>query len=175
MASGFPMKSESQFIFLGLMPCISTKWLLLSSQAYQNKSHNLYIWYEKTCFCPMRTTKQQISAFVLRCLDSIIPLASVAEQVGLNLTWSKISEDRFSHDEAHMVYIFRLCILITKDWNAFDLDLCPSRSDTVLFAVVLYEPRLEKTCLQGLRPGETQTGLLGFRSQLESWIFGYSK
>ena len=34
---------------------------------------------------------------------------------------------------------------------------------------LLYEPRHdEKTCLQGLRPGKTQTGLLSYRDQLES-------
>ena len=38
-----------------------------------------------------------------------------------------------------------------------------------------YEPRHEKTCLRGLRPGKTQTGLLSFRSSLESWNFGDSK
>ena len=27
-----------------------------------------------------------------------------------------------------------------------------------------YEPRHEKTCLQGLRPGKTQTGLLSYKS-----------
>ena len=55
-----------------------------------------------------------ISAFVVRCLDSIIPLvstseisslylASVAEQAGLSLPRSKTPEDRFSRDEAHIV------------------------------------------------------------------------
>ena len=55
-----------------------------------------------------------ISTFVVRCLDSIIcilalskvsrfQLASVAEQAGLNLTWSKISEDAFLRDVAHIV------------------------------------------------------------------------
>ena len=29
-------------------------------------------------------------------------LVSVAEQAGLNLTWSKISEDTFSRDVAHL-------------------------------------------------------------------------
>ena len=29
-------------------------------------------------------------------------LASVAEQTSLSLTWSQISEDRFSHDVAHI-------------------------------------------------------------------------
>ena len=53
-----------------------------------------------------------ISAFVVRCLHSIIPilhiseisslqLASVTEQASLFLTWSQIPEDWFSHDEAH--------------------------------------------------------------------------
>ena len=55
-----------------------------------------------------------ISAFVVRCLDSIISLdsiaeisrlmlASVAEQAGLSLTWSETPEDTFSHDEAHTI------------------------------------------------------------------------
>ena len=52
-----------------------------------------------------------ISAFVVRCLDSVMSLvsvtkisslmlASVAEQASLSLTWSEILEDTFSHDEA---------------------------------------------------------------------------
>ena len=54
-----------------------------------------------------------ISAFVVRCLDSVMSLvsvtkisnlrlASVAEQAGLSLTWSETPKDTFSHDEAHM-------------------------------------------------------------------------
>ena len=54
-----------------------------------------------------------ISTFVIRCSDSMIcmlaiskvsrfQLVSVAEQAGLNLTWSKISEDIFSCDVAHI-------------------------------------------------------------------------
>ena len=77
--------------------------------------------HDKTCLCHMRTTKMQmslhirglISAFVVRCLDSIIPLvsiskissvylASVAAQAGLSLSWSETPEDRFSHDEANL-------------------------------------------------------------------------
>ena len=53
-----------------------------------------------------------VSAFV-RCLDSVMSLvpvtkisslllASVAEQASLSLTWSETSEDKFSHDEAHI-------------------------------------------------------------------------
>ena len=57
-----------------------------------------------------------ISAFVVRCLDSIVPilakskisrlyLISVGEQAGLSLTWSQTPEDTFSHDEAD-IYLF---------------------------------------------------------------------
>ena len=50
-----------------------------------------------------------------------------------------------------------------------------------IFSFLLYifldthEPHHEKTCLWGFRPGKTQTGLLGFRSLLVSWNFGFSK
>ena len=54
-----------------------------------------------------------ITTLVVRCLDSMICilaiakvsrlyLVSVAEQAGLSLTWSKIPEDTFSRDMAHM-------------------------------------------------------------------------
>ena len=54
-----------------------------------------------------------ISAFVVRCLDSIISLDSIAEtsrlylasvgaQAGLYLAWSEIPEDTFYRVEAHM-------------------------------------------------------------------------
>ena len=54
-----------------------------------------------------------ISAFVVRCLDSVMSLvsvtkisslmlASVAEQASLSLTWSETPEDTFSHNEAHL-------------------------------------------------------------------------
>ena len=56
-----------------------------------------------------------ISAFVVRCLDSVMSLvsvtklsslvlASVAEQAGLSLTWSETPEDTFSHDEAQIYF-----------------------------------------------------------------------
>ena len=68
--------------------------------------------HEKTCLCHIRTTKARISlrslisAFIVRCLDSIIPLfaiskisrlqlASVAEQAGLSLTWSQTPKTGF--------------------------------------------------------------------------------
>ena len=34
--------------------------------------------------------------------------------------------------------------------------------------MLLLEPRHEKTCLRGFRPGKTQTSLLSHRDQLES-------
>ena len=55
-----------------------------------------------------------ISAFVVRCLDSVMSivsvtklssllLASVAEQASLNPTWSETPENMFSHDEAQLL------------------------------------------------------------------------
>ena len=35
------------------------------------------------------------------------------------------------------------------------------------------EPRHEKTCLRGLQPGSTQTGVRSQRSKVEAWSFGY--
>ena len=68
----------------------------------------------KRVLCHMRTTKVQISVFVVRCLDSVMALvsvtnisslipASVAELTSLSLTWSETPEDTFSHDEAQML------------------------------------------------------------------------
>ena len=83
----------------------------------------------KRVLCHMRTyanikgadqpahPRSLISAFVVRCLDSVmslvsvikissIILASVAEQASLSLTWSETPEDTFSHDEVH-IYVHR--------------------------------------------------------------------
>ena len=78
----------------------------------------------KRVLCHMRTTKAQISlrirarslisAFVVRCLDSVMPLvfvikisclllASVAEQASLSLPWSETPEDTFSHGAATLI------------------------------------------------------------------------
>ena len=56
-----------------------------------------------------------ISAFVVRCLDSVMALvsvtkisspmlASVAEQASFSLTWSETPKDTFSHDEAQLYF-----------------------------------------------------------------------
>ena len=56
--------------------------------------------------------RRLISAFVVRCLDSVMSLVSVtklsslllafvAEQASLSLTWSETPEDTFSHGVAH--------------------------------------------------------------------------
>ena len=68
-----------------------------------------------------------ISAFVVRCLDSIKPivakskisrlhLVSVAAQTGLRLTWSETPEDRFSRDEAHMFFFFFFFFIILSHY-----------------------------------------------------------
>ena len=78
--------------------------------------------HEKTCLTSYANNKgadqparprSLISAFVVRCLDSVMSLvsvtkfsslmlASVAEQASLSLTWSETPEDTFSYDEAHL-------------------------------------------------------------------------
>ena len=68
-----------------------------------------------------------ISAFVVCCVNSTIPLvsiteisslylASVAVQAGLSLTWLEIPEDRFSRDWAHCIYS------ISKEWNIWKVE-----------------------------------------------------
>ena len=72
-----------------------------------------------------------ISAFVVRCLDSVMSLvsvtkisslllASVAEQASLSLTWSETPEDTFSHDGAHIFSFYYQAIYIITihiKWN----------------------------------------------------------
>ena len=64
-----------------------------------------------------------ISIFVIRCLDSIIPLvsifkisslqlASLAEQTGLSLYLVANPEDRFSRDEAQMFFSKHVYLLL---------------------------------------------------------------
>ena len=56
-----------------------------------------------------------IVAFVVHCLDSVMPLvsvtkisslilASVAEQASLSLIWLETPKDTFSYDEAHIIH-----------------------------------------------------------------------
>ena len=70
-----------------------------------------------------------ISAFVVRCLDSVMALvsvtkisslmlASVAEQVILSLTWSATPEDTFSHDEAQYITIHFVSVLHLHAYTA---------------------------------------------------------
>ena len=80
---------------------------------------------EKTCLMSYANNKgadqpahprSLISAFIVRCLDSVMSLvsvteisslmlASVAEQASLSLTWSETPEDTFSHDAAQMFVV----------------------------------------------------------------------
>ena len=76
----------------------------------------------------MRKTKVQISTFVVRCLDSMICILalskvsrfyqlSIAEQAGLNLTWSKFPEDTFSRDVVHMIWEINTNKIIFSDFS----------------------------------------------------------
>ena len=88
--------------------------------------------HEKTCLLSYANNKgadqpalprSLISAFVVRCLDSLMSLdsvtkissfmlASVAEQASLSLIWSETPEDMFSHDKAHLNLGIQLTLCI---------------------------------------------------------------
>ena len=89
-----------------------------------------------------------ISAFVVRCLDSIIYLdsiaeisrlwlASVAAQAGMCLAWSETPEYTFCHVVAHKEM---------EEANDISGWLCTIKG-------LLYEPRHEKTCLREFPTG----------------------
>ena len=90
-----------------------------------------------------------ISTFVVHYLDSIIPLiataiisrlslVSGAEQACLSLTWSETPKTCFI---VTWLKLYLVCYVPNQN-------ICHETS----------EPRHEKTCLQGFRPGLTQTG-----------------
>ena len=55
-----------------------------------------------------------ISAFVVRCLDSIIPLVSIFYIGRCESTLVANPEDRFSHDEAQL-YLFSIYRIVLTD------------------------------------------------------------
>ena len=111
------LKYNKYFIYCCL---VDTSSLANSNKCTGNDFHMSQV-MRKRVLCHMRTTKAQISlisAFVVHSSDSIISLVSrseisrfylvsVAEQVGLNVTWSQTLEDTFSLDGVH------ICITLT--------------------------------------------------------------
>ena len=90
----------------------------------------------------------------------------VAEQASLSLTWSETPEDTFSHDEAQIVYISYFDFMLSMEL-IYALVHNYNKTDNLAiyschFRTISYEPRHEKTCLQGVRLGDTQTGLLSW-------------
>ena len=81
------------------------------ARSFENKPSAIYKQQRRRLAC---TSAQSDQHLCFRCLDSIcilaiskvsrFLLASVAEQAGLNLTWSKIPEDTFLHDMAHLIF-----------------------------------------------------------------------
>ena len=101
--------------------------------------------HEKTCLMSYANNKgadqpahprSLISAFVVRCLDSVMSLVSVtkisslmlafvAEHASLSLTWSETPEDTVSHDEAHRYLLCETasdldlhCLSISSLWDS---------------------------------------------------------
>ena len=74
-------------------------------------------------------SRSLISAFVVRCLDSVmslvsvtkisnVMLASVTKQAVLSLTWLETPEDTFSHDGAHILLQAELIVIqVLCKWN----------------------------------------------------------
>ena len=112
------LKISWHFVVCGLeVTCLIDKcWV--QTYAYYEPSH------EKTGLLPYANCKDAdqykhpgslINIFVVHYLDSIIPSVAMSKistvllvlwlrkQVGLSLTWSKCSEDRFSHDMAQLL------------------------------------------------------------------------
>ena len=113
-----------------------------------------------------------MSAFVVRCLDSIIPLlaiakisrlqlVSVAAQAGLCLTWLQTPEDRFSHDKA-------LIIPTSSKRDGLPNSSCSS------FCTTIYKSRLRtKPTKWHVHPVKTQISLglhpVWSESSLSAW------
>ena len=100
-------------------------------------------------------------------LDSMIPilaqskisrlqLVSVAEQAGLCLPWSQTPKTGFLMTGLIYDWVF---VKALKSIPLYEYLSYSSEQRLTLF-----EPRHEKTCLRGLRPGKTQTGLRSQRS-----------
>ena len=102
-----------------------------------------------------------ISAFVVRCPDSVMSLisvtnisnlmlASVAEQASLSQTWSETPEDTFSYDEAQMyVSSYLIYYMVILDSNRNSLEM-----------VCQFPPvkgRLDPNCLACLYQWEQET------------------
>ena len=84
---------------------------IIWTRSYENVS---YAYANNTGADQLAYWRSLINTFVFRCFDSMICilaiskvsrsyLASEAEQSGLNVTWSKIAEDTFSRNVAHMI------------------------------------------------------------------------
>ena len=85
----------------------STIWMITATfqvpeiLGYAKKCHKIEPHHEKTCLCHMRTTETQInlrihtviSVFV-HCLDSILPLVSISDQISYPLSVLELSGER---------------------------------------------------------------------------------
>ena len=129
-----------------------------------------------------------ISAFIVRCLDSIFPLVSMSKISSLYLAsvavhrsvWSESSlcaqwvakDPSFLHADSEdsdqtwwmprLIWVFdgrTLTLLVLSCCGSYGLVLC---SMSFCSCPSAFEPHHEKTCHRGLRPGKTQTGLLSW-------------
>ena len=118
-------------------------------------------------------TRRLISAFVVRCLVSIIPLvsiteisshylASVAAQAGLSLPWSQTPKTGFLVARLKFISLWGIALVCSGRATLITRE---RTNKPRLYR--RYEPRHEKTCLRGFRSGKTQSGLRSQRSYLK--------
>ena len=86
---------------------------------------------------------------------SLAPLTACA----VKICHDGMLEDTNSLDEAHIKHI----VVQKKLTSTFQ-----HKEFVVILFHASTEPRHEKTCLRGFRPGKTRTGLLGYRDKIES-------
>ena len=163
-----PLDRQHYAISCWLCWCCITKWAM--------SWENLFIPYanNKDTDPPVHLSRM-ISTFVVCCPGSIsvvsiseisrLQLASVLEQAGLSLTWSKNPKTCF------LVTRFKLYNVEKWLWSVISL-LGAQHFTENHFSDMSHVMR--KSVFGGPQPRKTKTSLLSYRSWLESWNFGCS-
>ena len=135
----------------------------LSMEKYVGQPWNTQPWYSNAVLVVSRSL---ISAFFVRCLDTsscfgrnFKNLASLCSWAGRFKSYQIGNlEDRFTRDRAHFKDVCDW--IVSKEQTPRGYFYIYARSQILRR---WSEPRHAKTCLRGLRPGKTQTGLFSYR------------
>ena len=113
-------------------------------------------------------------------------ISRVTRILCFNFRKGKTQSDMFSHKDLLMFCIFRFKMYIRSTermrWLAcafvvriFSKQVFTCRGPTFIASHTFSQPRHDKICLRGFRPGQTQTGLYSDRRWLEALNFGFRK